>query len=345
MSDFPSTLPDSGVPDPRTAPAVRWGVLGPGGIARAFADAVHTNTASRVAAVGSRSADRAAAFAGDFDVPRHYGSYEELVTDDGIDAVYVASPHSEHAEHAELALRAGKPVLVEKAFTQNAAQARRVVELARGNGLALMEAMWARFLPQAGVLRRLLADGVLGRVRTVIADHGQAFDIGPFHRLLNPQLAGGALLDLGIYPVSFASLVLGAPEQITAVGELTETGVDGQVSMVLRTGAAHAVLNTTQLDRTPTTATVSGEQARVEFDGPFYAPASFRVVHRNGLTLVGDPGPIRGSQGLAYEAAHFATLLADGLTESPLLPLTETVAIMATLDELRRQVGVSYPGE
>lgn len=345
MSDFPSVLPDSTVPDPRTAPAIRWGVLGPGGIARAFADAVHHNTASRVMAVGSRSAERAAAFAADFEVPRHYASYEALVADDGIDAVYVASPHSEHAAHAALALRAGKPVLVEKAFTQNAAQARGLADLARESGLALMEAMWARFLPQAGVLRRLLADGALGTVHTVIADHGQAFDIGPEHRLLNPQLAGGALLDLGIYPVSFASFVLGAPDAVTAVGELTGTGVDGQVSMVLRTGSAHALLSTTQLARTPTTATVSGDRARVEFDGSFYAPTGYRLVHRDGRVLTGDPGPIRGSHGLAYEAAHFAAMLADGLAESPLLPLAETVAIMSTLDEVRGRLGVRYPGE
>jgi predicted dehydrogenase len=310
-----------------------------------FTDTLHRNTGSRVVAVGSRSKDRAERFAAEYGVEKAYDSYEQLVADPGIDAVYVASPHNAHAEQALLALDAGKPTLVEKAFTQNTAQAEAVVARARSNGLLLMEAMWTRFLPHIDVVRQLLEDGALGEIREVVADHGQWFDIPRDHRLLNPNLAGGALLDLGIYPVSFVSFVLGAPERITARGTFTDTGVDAQVAAVLESSAATGIISTTQLAKTPTTATISGTSARVEIPGDFYTPQTFRVVSRDGDVSTADAGPLTGHDGLAYQAAHFAQLLADGRTESPLLPLDETVSIIGTLDEIRDQIGLRYPGE
>jgi predicted dehydrogenase len=345
MGSPPESLPRARNLDLAAAPAIRWGVIAPGGIAGSFADTLHRNTRSRIVAVGSRSVDRAHAFAAAHGVERAYGSYAELVADEAVDAVYVASPHHAHHEHAMLALAAGKPVLVEKAFAQNAAQADELVRTARANGLLLMEAMWTRFLPHIDVVRQLLEDGVLGEVRVVAADHGQYFDVGPEHRLLNPNLAGGALLDLGIYPISFASLVLGAPDVVLARGDLTATGVDAQVSAVLQTGGAHALISTTQLAKTPTTATVSGTTARVEIPGDFYQPQPVTVVWRSGERRVADPGPLAGHEGLAYQAAHFATLLRDGRLESPLLPLDESVVIMRTLDVVRDQIGLVYPNE
>ncbi|HJQ41842.1 MAG TPA: Gfo/Idh/MocA family oxidoreductase [Jatrophihabitantaceae bacterium] len=326
------------------SPPIRWGILAPGWIAAKFTATLHRNTRSRVVAVGSSSLERAQQFAATYGAER-FGSYEQVVSDPDVDAVYVASPHSHHHTQAMLALSAGKPVLVEKAFTQNAAQAIELVAAARAQNLLLMEAMWTRFLPSTDIVRQLLADGALGDVRFVAADHGQFFTIGPEHRLLNPNLAGGALLDLGVYPISFASFVLGAPDAITARGDMTATGVDGQVSAVLQTGAAHALVSATQLAKTPTTATISGALARIEIPGDFYQPQPIALISRDGDARTAERGPIVGHGGLVYQAAHFARLLTDGRTESPLLPLDESVAIMQTMDEIRRQIGLVYPNE
>jgi predicted dehydrogenase len=195
------------------------------------------------------------------------------------------------------------------------------------------------------VLRQLLADGALGEVRTVLADHGQHFTPDAAHRLFDPDLAGGALLDLGIYPVSFASFVLGAPERVTAVGQQAFTGVDAQVSAVLESAGAHAVVNTSLLERTPTTASISGSLGIAELSRPFYAPGPMTVTMNDGTVLTHDGGPVPGHEGLAYQAAHLAALVAEAARESPLLPLDETVRVLATVDEIRRQVGVSFPGE
>ncbi|AKT51248.1 Gfo/Idh/MocA family protein [Arsenicicoccus sp. oral taxon 190] len=344
MSDFPTALPTSRIPDPAEAPPLRWGVIGPGGIARAFADGLHTHTRSRIVAVGSRSQERAEAYAAEVGGATAYDSYAAVAADPQVDAVYVASPHSEHHEHALLAIAGGKHVLVEKAFTRTAAQAQEVVDAARAAGVTCMEAMWTRFLPQSDVIRQLLADGVLGEVETVLADHGQWFEQDRSSRLFAPELAGGSLLDLGIYPVSFALGLLGLPGRVTAVGTTAFTGVERQVSLILdgfdREPAAHAVLSTTLAAKTPTIASVSGSRARVELDGDFYQPGRVRLVSRDGDVVEGPAPVVTGHQGLCYEAAHFAGLVAQGAPESPLLPLDETVAIMSVLDEVRRQVGV-----
>ncbi|MEO7124616.1 MAG: Gfo/Idh/MocA family oxidoreductase [Nakamurella sp.] len=347
MSAFPSALPTSRVPDPRSAPPLRWGILAPGGIASQFTEALKKHTAQQVIAVGSRSLERAEAFAQRLGIEAAYGTYAALVDDPDVDVVYVASPHSEHHAHALTAIAAGKHVLVEKAFTRNSAEAAEVIAAAEAAGVMVMEAMWTRFLPQTDVIRQLLADGVLGDVSTVIADHGQYFaDLAPTHRLLDPALAGGALLDLGIYPVSFASFAMGTPESITASGSLTKTGVDAQVSVILETGAAQAVLNTTLLAETPTTATISGSCARVEIGGPFYEPQPLTLTEaRTGQSLKREVDPISGHDGLCFEATEFARCVAAGEIHSPLLLPAETLAIMGTLDTIRRQIGVAYPGE
>jgi predicted dehydrogenase len=346
---LPQVLPSSRVPDPASAPPLNWGVIAPGGIAHKFASALRLATRQRLVAVGSRTLEHAREFATEFGAPHAHGSYEDLVADPDVEAVYVASPHSEHAAHALLAIEAGKHVLVEKAFTRNAREARRVVDAARKRGVALMEAMWARFLPHTDIVRQLLADGTLGTIEVVIADHGQPIPRERAPRLHDPKLAGGALLDLGIYPVSYASFVLGRPGAVLASGSLTESGVDRQVSALLTRYADHpeaqAMVNCTLAARTPTTASISGTLARIEIDGDFYAPSRVRLVSPSGLTVVSEPPPLTGHHGLAYEAAHFAQLVADGFTESPQLPLDESLAIMEVLDEIRSQVRVRYPGE
>lgn len=334
-------LPASRVPDPAAAPALRWGILAPGGIAGAFVAALARHTRQEVVACGSRSAERAASFARAHGIARAYGSYEELVSDPDVDAVYVASPHSRHAEQALLAIAAGKHVLVEKSFTRDAAEARDVVAAARASGLTVMEAMWTRFLPHTDVLRQALEQGLLGDVETVVADHGQWFAQDPSHRLYDPDAAGGALLDLGVYPVSFASFVLGTPGRVTAVGTKAFTGVDRQVSAVLdryQGSDAHALVTTTLAARTPTTASISGTLARIEVPGPFYTPQAVRLVTRDGEVAESPAPVVLGHEGLCHEAAHFATLVAEGRAESPWLPLEESVAIMQTMDGMLAQV-------
>ena len=336
------SLPISRIPDPQEAPTLRWGILAPGGIAHTFADAVRKHTRGELVAVGSRSAERAAAFADEFGIQHRHGSYEALVADEDVDAIYVASPHSHHAEHALLAINAGKHVLVEKAFTQTAAQARQVVEAARTAGVTCLEEMWTRFLTNIHVVPQMLEAGALGDLAIMQADHGQYFDFDPQFRLFNPELAGGAMLDLGVYPVSFASFVMGTPGRVNAVGTLAATGVDRQVSMVLDGFAdhpqAHAVLNTTLAAKTATTATIAGSHGRIDIPGDFYNPQRVTFTPLEGDAVQSPEPVIPGHEGLAYEAAHFAQLVADGQQESPLISLAETIAIVDTMEKALQQV-------
>ncbi len=338
-------LPKSRIPSPQDSPAIRWGVIAPGGIAHAFASAVNNETPSCISAVGSRSLGRAKEFAQKFNKDeniRAYGSYEELVQDDAIDAVYVASPHSEHLAHVSLALNAQKPVLVEKAFTQNAKQARELVELARSKNLLLVEAMWTRFLPHIDVVRQIVESGELGEIESIIADHGQAMNFPPEHRLQNPALAGGALLDMGIYPLSFMHMVLGVPDSVSANATLTSTGVDETLSATLRWNTAHGLLNTSQKAKTPTTASISGTRARIEIPHNFYQPNEVHLIYTDGTRFHSRPDAVAG---LAYQAAEFARLLAAGDIESSYITHDDSIAIMGIMDEMRKQVGVIYPGE
>lgn len=220
---------DIEAPPPREAPGLHWGVIGPGRIAASFVQALRAHTEQRVVPVGSRDAERARAFADRFGIPSAYGSYAEVLDDAWVDIVYIASPHSEHYTHALMAIEAGKHVLVEKAFTRDAGEAEQLIEAAHKQGVFCMEAMWTRFLPHMDVVRQVLDLGLLGEVRTVTADHGQFMSPDKDHRLFAPELAGGALLDLGVYPVSFAAMVLGPFASLAAVGDMTHTGVDGQV--------------------------------------------------------------------------------------------------------------------
>lgn len=340
-----TTLPAPRILDPLDAPAIRWGVLAPGGIARDWTAALHATTRARVVAVGSRSRERAQAFAAEFGVERAHGSYEALVADDAVDAIYVASPHSEHSDHALLALGAGKPVLVEKAFTRNAVEASAVIDAARARGLLAVEAMWTRFLPHIDVVRRCLEDGLLGELKTVQADHGQLlFPDGP-QRLADPALAGGALLDLAIYPISFAHLVLGGFTDVRATGVLADTGVDASETVaVVGPQGAIATLASTMLAKTPCAASVSGTSGRLELDGWFYQPNTVRLIDPDDREIDRYETP-RREHGLAYEAAEFARLLAAGKTEADLLPLDETLRIMQVLDDVRAQLGCAFPGE
>jgi predicted dehydrogenase len=323
---------------------IRWGILGTGGIAAMFATDLSLLPDAELVAVGSRSQSTADAFGGRFGVRRCYPTYAELVADPDVDAVYVATPHPMHLADSLLAIEAGKAVLCEKPFTVNAAEARLVVDAAARRGTFLMEAMWTRWLPHIVTIRSLLADGALGQVRAVYADHGQQFDPDPAGRGFAPELGGGALLDLGVYPISLASMVLGSPSAVVAISEPTSTGVDFQTSMLLRhPDGAQAVLTCTMEAASSVTAEIVGTEARIEIDRTWYAPTTFRVITTAGeVTEYAEPAPGRGMQ---YEAAELGRCLRAGLLESPDLPLAETLAIMATMDEVRAQIGLRYPGE
>jgi len=324
---------------------LRWGIIGTGGIATAFARDLALLDDAELVAVGSRAPGTAEAFGARFDVAHRHGSYEALVADPEVDAVYVSTPHPGHHAATRLALEAGKAVLCEKPFMLNAREADDVVALARARGLFLMEAMWTRFLPHMVRIREILAAGTLGRLVTVQADHGQWFAYDPAHRLFAPELGGGALLDLGVYPVSFASSVLGPPLTVTAVSDPAQTGVDGQTSVVLRcAGGTQAVLTTTLWAAGPNRAAIVGTDARIEVDATWYVPTSFTVWSRDDEVLERYDEP-RVGHGLRYQAAEVARCLRAGLTESPAMPLDESRSIMATMDEVRRQVGLVYPGE
>ena len=253
------------------------------------------------------------------------------MADPDVDVIYVATPHPMHHDDAILALRAGKHVLVEKPFTMNAAEAREIVRVAREHGLFAMEAMWTRFLPHVAVIRDWLARGVLGDVVTVTADHGQWFAQDAGFRLFAPELGGGALLDLGVYPVSFASMVLGTPSRIVSMSDPAFTGVDAQTSMLFGyDSGAQAVLTCTLRAKSPTRAAIVGTDGRIEVEGGFYAPAAVTLVPRNGApTRV---AAVHEGRGLRHEADEVARRLAAGDVESPLMPLDETISIMETMD-------------
>lgn len=338
-------MPDA-VPDPQDAPPLKWGIVAPGGIANKFADAVRDFTAGTVVAVGSRDAGRAADFAEGHGIPRSYGSYADLVADDEVEAVYVASPHSGHREHALLAINAGKHVLIEKALARNSSEVEDIFAAAQQHRVFAMEAMWTRHLPHMAEVRRRVADGAIGEIVTLAADHGQALDLPNDHRLKSPELAGGALLDLGVYPIAFCVDLLGAPVEVKALGRLTDTGVDGHVSLVLDYGGKTlAVLDTTLWTKTPTTAVVSGTEGSIEIDGDFYAPnrTRLRKADRSRTVVEEWGGPI--DNGFQFEAAEVARCVADGKQESERMTWASSRAVIGVLDEARRQVGVRYPGE
>jgi predicted dehydrogenase len=318
-----------------------WGIIGTGGIASAMTRDLQLD-GHTVAAVGSRTPESAARFTAAHAIPRSHGSYEELVSDPEIDVVYVATPHPQHAPNALLALAAGKHVLVEKPFTMDQREAAQIAELARLNGLVALEAMWTRWLPHMDRLHEVISDGTLGEVRSVVAHHSQRTNPDPAGRMLNPALGGGALLDLGIYPVSFAWDILGAPAEVLALSTPTATGVDRQTSILLGYDDGAQASLTTELDAAgDNSALVIGTDARIELDATFFAPTAFRVVDPQGRVIETYESRVSG-RGMQYQARAIERLIAAGGGEDPRLPLSQSVAIMGTLDTIRERIGLSY---
>ena len=320
----------------------RWGIIGTGGIARAFATDLQRAPGHTVKAVGSRSVQKGQAFASEYPDCASYGSYEDLVADPSIDGVYVATPHPSHVSNTLLALRAGKPVLCEKPFAVNAVQAKLMIDTAREMDLTLMEAMWTRFLPHIKKMREILSDGIIGEIIAVEADHGQRLAALRIPRLMQPEFAGGALLDLGIYPVSFAHMVLGAPAKITASAAFTAEGVDSQTSVIFEYGSgAQAILTANMIAQSPCRAVISGTLGRIEIDRTFYKPTAMRVV-QNDESVTHYPNEYVG-HGFKEEAIEFAELVREGKKESAHLRLDETLRIMQSMDKIRELIGLNFP--
>jgi len=323
---------------------LRWGIIGTGLIADLFVTDLLANDFT-VTAVGSRSQASADEFAARFGIANAHPTYEALVADPEVDVVYVATPHPMHVDNATLALNAGKHVLIEKPFTLNAKDAAAIVALAEEKKLVVLEAMWARFLPHMVRLREIIAAGTLGDVRTVIADHNQNLPKDPSHRLQNPDLGGGALLDLGIYPISFAWDVLGAPTSIYATAAKTPTGVDRQTAVIFGYADGQQALVHTALDTAgPTTASVIGTDGWIAIEGTFYAPTNFTVYNAQNEIVERYESEV-SNRGMQFQAAELERIVASGALAGDILPPSETVAIMASLDEIRSQIGLVYPGE
>jgi len=322
---------------------IRFGILGTGKIARAFATALRETPGAELVAVASRTENVARAFADEFAAPQAFGSYQALADAPGIDIVYIGTPHPMHCENALMLLHGGKAVLCEKPFTMNRREAEQVVALAREKKLFLMEAMWTRYMPALAEVRRVIASGDIGTVHQVSADFGFAATQDPEHRVNNPALGGGALLDLGIYPLSIAAALLGPVTSVRALAEMGPTCVDIQTGFTLRhEGGGMSVCSCSLRARTPAELTVSGSLGHVRMNTMFHRATSVTVVTEAGARTV--PTPYLGN-GYVHEAFEAVCCLRQGLTESPGMPLGETLALMGVLDEIRQQIQLSYASD
>ena len=322
---------------------MRWGVAGPGGIAARFAEAMRLVDGSEIVAVASRSQERADAYGDRFGVRRRYGDYSALASDDGVDAVYVATPHSRHEADTLMYVSAGKHVLCEKPFALNAAQVERMIAAARRHGVFLMEALWSRFLPAYRILADLLAEGRIGRPLLVEADFGFRMPVAAEHRLFDLTQGGGALLDLGIYPLNLCQFVLGNPERIVADAALGSTGVDERVIAVLgypdgAAGLAKAAV------RVPMACTgrIAGTDGSIELPAFMHCPDHLTVNVGGGAERIEAPWE---GDGLQFQVIDMQQRIEAGVTESPLMPLADSLGLAEMTDAIRRQIGLVYPDE
>ena len=323
---------------------INWGILGTGRIATKFAQGLGQARDAQLVAVGSRSKESAREFGNRFDIPQRHVGYDEFVNDPELDVVYISSPHAFHYEHCLLALRAGKAVLCEKPFTLNSTQAQDLVRESRQRGLFLMEGMWTRFFPLMYVLRELLADQALGEIHMLAADLGIRRSLESRERLFRPDLGGGALLDVGVYPVSMASSIFGEPDRVTGFAHFGEYGVDERAGIVLGyPGGGLASLYMAIRTETPKEAVILGSKGMIRIQANFVIPTRMTV------TVYGESErsvekPLEGN-GMHYEAMEVMRCISAGRTESSIMPLDESISVMKTLDTVRDQWGFQYPSE
>jgi predicted dehydrogenase len=323
---------------------IRWGILSTGYIADLFAKGLQSVPDAELVAVGSRSMETAEQFGDRFNIPRRYAGYEQVANDPDVDVVYIGTPHPMHRGDSLMCLQAGKAVLCEKPFAINTREAEEVVRCAREKKLFLMEAMWTRYFPVMVKVRELLAQGAIGEVRMIQCDFGFRTNFNPQHRLFAPELGGGALLDVGVYAVSLASMVLGEPTRITGMATLGETGVDEQSAFILGyAGGQLAMLSTAVRTQTPQEATIIGTEGWIRVHSKFWCPHTLTLAVKGKDEQV-IKLPYEGN-GYNYQAVEVGNCLRAGKLESDVMPLDETLAIMRTMDAIRAQWGLKYPME
>ncbi len=322
---------------------LRWGILGTGAIAHQFAKGLQDVPDAQLVAVGSRAEETANRFGDRFSVQRRHNSYEGLVADDEVDVVYIASPHSLHKANAILALEAGKAVLCEKPFTINADELRDVIDVAQSKNLFLMEAMWTRCFPIMDKVRTLVADGAIGTIDMLAADFGFREPFDAESRVYDPRFGGGALLDVGVYALSFASMLLGKPARIAGLAQLGPSDVDHRSGYLLAYDAGPlAVLYAAVATDSPQEATVMGSEGMIRIQSPWWQPCRMILIQDGNEQII--EAPYLGN-GYCHEAMEVGRCLAKEETESPLMPLDESLEIMDTMDALRSQWGLRYPME
>jgi len=342
---FPSSLPKPRSLAPQEVPVLRWGIIGPGWIAAHFAKALQGKTTQQLVAVAGRNLDNVRAFADQWAIPQVFGDVDEMLALNDLDVVYIATPHNRHFPDGMKALGAGKHVLIEKPLALNAREGAALQQEAQRQGVLCMEAMWCDFTPKYDILRQLLADGVLGELHTLIADHGEFFTAD--HRIFNADLAGGPMLDLGSYLVSLSVMVGGgAPAEIIARGQPAEQGVNGQAAMLMQhPNGMHSVLHTTLFSNTPGGAVIAGRDASIVLDGQFYAPGGFVLTSSQGNKTLCWEEPLNRYEQLYHEAEHVAWCIGQGRTDSPLRPLATSLITLSAMDEVRRQLGIVFNEE
>ena len=324
---------------------INWGILATGGIAAAMAKGLARVPDARLAAVGSRTLEAADKFGRRFGIPKKYGSYEELACDPEIDVVYVSTPHNLHYENCLMLINEGKAVLCEKPFTINAGQAAEVITLAREKKSFVLEAMWTRFLPAFVKVREILREGLLGEIRMLNASFGFKAEFDPAHRLFDPSLGGGALLDVGVYPVSFASMVFGQPTEIESLCHLGKTGVDEQSAALFRYGQGQmAVLAAAVRTEIPRDAYIIGTKGTLRIHAPWWQSQKLTLKFTEKEREKVLKCPFKGN-GFSFEAEEVMRCLREGRLESQIMPLEESLSIMKTMDFIRAQWGLKYPME
>ncbi len=327
-----------------TSQPIRWGILGAGHIARKLVTSIRSTDGCEIVAASSRTPGKAEAFACEWGIPVHTDDYGQLVERTDIDVVYVATTHNLHMEAALLALKAGKAVLCEKPLALSASQAKTMAQAARESGAFLMEAMWTRFLPAHAQARQWMAEGRIGRIKQIHSSFG--FDGQHVQRLIDPDLAGGALLDLGIYPLSFASGIMGGqkPARIQSMVEMTSTGVDGSSMIQYDYGeGVFADLKCSILNRLSNEGWILGTKGRIHFPADCHSAQVVRLLTDSGAEEVS----FREDDSITfkYQVEEVNRCLRDGLGESPVMPVDESIRIAETMDALREEWGLRYPGE
>jgi predicted dehydrogenase len=322
---------------------IRWGILGAGHIAAQFAQGVQAAPDAELVAVGARALDGANRFADRFNIERRHAGYASLVNDPDIDVIYVAVPHPMHVEAALLCLDAGKPVLCEKPLTVNLREAERMIARAREKKLFLMEGLWTRFFPAVIRAKELIDSGAIGTPKMVQADFGAVFGVDDSHRAMDPMLAGGALLDIGIYPISIATFFLGAVEDVQASAAIGHTGVDEQIALSMRhVGGGISLSAATMLADSPFDAVITGTTGRIRLIGDVCRPRGLIITRGTHEERIDMPFE---SSGFQFEVQHVGDCLRAGKTESDLLPLDHSLAMMKVLDTARERIGLKYPFE